>query len=384
LAEDLDDVTEAVGTPDAQSAPREGKPRELYLDAFRGLMALVMVQGHVCDTLLSPEVRSAVWYQYQVIFHGSTAPGFLFASGFVAGLPRSPLSVKASVRRARRLLFVLGVGYLLHLPYASFWKTLSAGPEEKAALFACNALQAIAVTQLLVLGLQWLAGVRWTSFAGVLMLGILALGPPIWSSGISRRLPPALGAFLDNSTGSPFPLFPYASFVLAGTLAGTLLGRQEAKTRRRRAVLLGLLLCGGGVLLVPVFEGRVDFWTVSPTYVLIRLGGLLLLLRVVEAAARRDLPGLGWLALIGHQTLLVYVLHLYLLYGGILGPAPLGAWAGRLGVFAAAAVLVLMLPVLLGAAFVWDSVKSKAPHEASLAVSFVTIAFLFEFFTRPW
>jgi hypothetical protein len=28
--------------------------REVYIDAFRGLMALVMVQGHLCDALLSP------------------------------------------------------------------------------------------------------------------------------------------------------------------------------------------------------------------------------------------------------------------------------------------------------------------------------------------
>ncbi|HEY7513461.1 MAG TPA: heparan-alpha-glucosaminide N-acetyltransferase domain-containing protein, partial [Vicinamibacteria bacterium] len=83
------------------------RPREVYIDAFRGLMALVMVQGHVCDTLLTPEARAAPWYVDQTIFHGSTAPGVLFASGFVAGLPRAPLSLQASWRRARRLVFVL-------------------------------------------------------------------------------------------------------------------------------------------------------------------------------------------------------------------------------------------------------------------------------------
>ncbi len=90
--------------------------RELYIDAFRGLMALVMVQGHVTDTLLTAAAQAQPWYVFQQMFHGSTAPGFLFASGFVAGLPRAPLSLRASLRRARRLLFVLGVGYFLHLP----------------------------------------------------------------------------------------------------------------------------------------------------------------------------------------------------------------------------------------------------------------------------
>src|SRR5881628_3294207 len=106
--------------------------RELYIDAFRGVMALLMVQGHVFDDLVSAAGRAAPWYQFEVMFHGSTAPGFLFASGFVAGLPRAPLSLRASLRRARRLLFVLGVGYALHLPYLSLWKTLlQATPADK-------------------------------------------------------------------------------------------------------------------------------------------------------------------------------------------------------------------------------------------------------------
>ena len=71
--------------------------REVYIDTFRGLMALVMVQGHLCDTLLRPAIRAQALYQFQTMFHGSTAPGFLFASGFVAGLPRAPLSARAAV-----------------------------------------------------------------------------------------------------------------------------------------------------------------------------------------------------------------------------------------------------------------------------------------------
>src|SRR2546426_12844771 len=90
--------------------------RELYVDAFRGLMALVMVQGHVCDALLTPAARAEPWYVFQTLFHGSTAPGFLFASGFVAGLPPAPLSLRASPRRARRPLFVPRVGCFLPPP----------------------------------------------------------------------------------------------------------------------------------------------------------------------------------------------------------------------------------------------------------------------------
>ena len=361
--------------------------RELYIDAFRGVMALVMVQGHVFDSLLQPALRQAEGYQFQLLFHGSTAPGFLFASGFVAGFPRSPLSWKATARRARRLLFVLGVGYMLHLPYLSFWKTVNeATPAEKAALFASNALHVIAVSQLFVLALQWVAGRRWNVAAAAAALLILAVGPFVWASGVSGELPLFLGAYLDQRAApSQFPIFPYAAFVLAGTVAGAVLGRQYPEVRRRRAVLGGLAMIVAGALIALALRGVVGFWGVSPGYALIRLGGLLLILRAVEWYAVREWPLTRALALIGHETLLVYVLHLLLLFGGvILVPAPLGPWHGRLTLAAAFAVLAAMLPVLLGVAWVWHRVKMRAPHAATFTLVFLGTALIWEFFTRPW
>ena len=153
-------------------------------------MALVMMQGHVFDALVSPVSRADPLYLLQATLHGSTAPGFLFASGFVAGLPRAPLSFTASIRRAKRLLFVLGVGYAIHLPYLSAWKTaLSATPAEKAALFACDALQVIAITQLAVLVLQWTSGRHWAPVAATLAAIVLVAGPGVWASGVAHRLP---------------------------------------------------------------------------------------------------------------------------------------------------------------------------------------------------
>ena len=370
--------------PERRARPR--KNREIYIDAFRGLVALVMVQGHVCDTLLSAATKAQPLYQLQLLFHGSTAPGFLFASGFVAGLPRAPLSASASLRRARRLLFILGVGYALHLPFFSIWKiALEATPAQKAALFACDALQLIAMSQLLVMGLQWTFGRRWIAAAGLAALAVLAAAPSIWASGLSRALPPILGAYLDNaSVPSTFPLFPYAAFVLAGAVAGAGLGRQDAAVRHRRAVAWGAVLLVSGVALAFALKGAVPFWGPSPGYALLRMGGLLLLLRVVEEVSRREWPGIRTLALLGHETLLVYVLHLYLLWGGVLGAAPLGPWAGRLGFAQGLGVVVLMIPVLLAAAWSWHHVKMRFPRGATLTLVFLGTAFVYELLTRPW
>jgi hypothetical protein len=348
-------------------------------------MALVMVQGHVTDTLLTRAARAEPWYVFQQMFHGSTAPGFLFASGFVAGLPRAPLSLRASLRRARRLVFLLGVGYFLHLPYFSFWKTVgAASPAERAALLACDALQVIAATQLLALGLQWAFGRHWTWWAAGLAVVVVVATPLVWSSGLSARAPEALAPWLDESRGSRFPVFPFAAFVLAGTLAGATIGRAELHTRHRREVAWGLGLVALGGALAFLLAGRVDYWGPSPAYAVVRLGGLLLLLRLVEAAARAELPGTRALALLGHETLLVYVLHLYVLFGGVFGESPLTPWHGRMGMGGALAVLLLMLPALLAAAWLWRAAKHRAPREAQLALVFLTVAFLYEFAVRAW
>jgi hypothetical protein len=348
-------------------------------------MALVMVQGHVMDTLLTRAALAEPWYVWQQMLHGSTAPGFLLASGFVAGLPRAPLSLRAGLRRARRLLFVLAVAYYLHLPYFSLWKTLGASTAaERAAFFACDALQVIAATQLFVLLLQGLAGRSWTLWAGALSLLIVAATPFVWASGVAARLPEAIAPWLDEATGSRFPIFPFSAFVLAGTLAGAVLGHAPAIRRHRLEIAAGagLLLVGG--LLALVLRGRVDFWGPSPAYVLLRLGALLLLLWFVEAAATWGVPGIRALALLGHETLLVYVLHLTLLFGSVFGLSRLSVWHGTLGFSGASGVVVLMIPLLLAAAWLWRMAKHRAPHEARLALVFVTLAFLYELGVRPW
>ena len=368
---------------DRRRQPR--RSREIYIDAFRGLMALVMVQGHIFDDLVSAADRAAPWYQFEVMFHGSTAPGFLFASGFVAGLPRAPLSLRASVRRARRLLFVLAVGYFLHLPYLSIWKTAEATPAEKAELFACNPLQLIAVTQLGLLALQWIAGRRWVVVAAAAAVAILVASPFVWSAALSTRVPLWLGGYLDPAAApSQFPVFPFAAFVLAGTVAGAWLGRTDRATRHRRSVRAALVLIAAGVLLSVVLSGHVDFWTVSPGYALLRMGGLVLALAAVEWAAAREVRGIRALGLIGHETLVVYVLHLVLLFGGVLGHSPLSDYAGTLGFGGALVVLLAMLPVLYLAAWTWHRFKMRRPHAAQLVLAFVTVLVAWEFVTRPW
>src|SRR4029079_4781415 len=105
----------------------------------------------------------------------------------------------------------------------------------------------------------------------------LAVSPLVWSFHLADRLPLPMGAFLDASTGSHFPVFPFSAFVLAGTMTGALIGRQDPHVRRQRALRASGVLLGLGLALSLLLRGRVDFWGPSPGYALLRMGGLLLL-----------------------------------------------------------------------------------------------------------
>ena len=253
-------------------------------------MALVMMQGHVFDALVSPLSRADPLYLLQATLHGSTAPGFLFASGFVAGLPRAPLSLTASLRRAKRLLFVLGVGYAIHLPYFSAVEDRALRhPRREGGAVRLRRPAGHRGHAARGAGLQWifgrLLGRRWRPPSPrSSWWPAPASGPRAWRGGF----PLPLGAYLDMSVApSQFPIFPFAAFVLAGTVAGAALGRQDPETRRRRGLVWGFGLMAAGVLLSIPLRGVVDFWGVSPAYALIRIGALLLILLGVEALSRR-------------------------------------------------------------------------------------------------
>ena len=222
-------------------------------------------------------------------------------------------------------------------------------------------------------------------WAGALGVVIVAVGPWVWAAHLSSRLPPFLAAYLDNRSGLDLSRLPLRRLRARGNGGGS--GARPTRapgcgTAGPSPGALGLL--AAGALLAPLLEGRVDYWSISPAYVLVRLGGLLLLLRAVEALVSFGMPGTEALALLGRETLLVFVLHLYLLFGGIAGTPPLARYVSRLGLGEAFVALGLMAVVLLAAAWLWRSAKQRAPHEASLALAFLSVAFLYEFVTRPW
>jgi hypothetical protein len=119
-----------------------------------------------------------------------------------------------------------------------------------------------------------------------------------------------------------FPFFPCAAYVGFGMTAGAVVRLTELARMERAmqwAALIGgtLILAGQYISNLPYsVYPKSNFWTDNPTLVLMRVGIALVLLAAsytwTEYCAR---PGWSWMQCLGKNSLMVYWVHLVLVYG---------------------------------------------------------------------
>ncbi len=279
-----------------------------------------MMETHVVNTFLAAGLRESGWFTLLNYVNGLVAPSFLFIAGFVQGLERrtAPAKPVNFTRRASRLLGIAALGYLLHLPGSELVKHRWADALRIGTQF--DVLQCLAASLGLLLGLTWLANkiagqrgeaVWWCGVAG--LAAIAVVGAPIGQAWLGGPVP--LRACINQSTGSLFPLLPWAGFVFLGVLAGAW---PQRPMHERTAGILGLAwlawACRGAT-----------FSALSPAFFLERAAWVLVLAALGEWSARRRVP--GWLLFAGRRSLTLYVAHLILISALVAAGVPAAALA---------------------------------------------------------
>jgi hypothetical protein len=354
-------------------------PRHLFIDLFRSAAILLMLEGHVFRTFLPLSLQQTGIFMFHEIFHGLSAPAFLFGSGltFVISTRRRwedyhhwgpPLA-----RRVRRLLFVILLGLFLHLPYFSFRKVaVDASQADLLQLFQCDVLLCIGIGLLSLHGLVFFFKTE-RRFYGLVLATILSaclLTPLVWDVDFLNYLPPYLAQLANSAHGSPFPLFPYVGFLFAGVIVSweftVAMERKKESTFMRQLFLLGAGIMIGGYLvdLVPVqIYPTYNFWYTSPSYFFLRLGSLMVMLPIFWAVSRSvTRPGRAF-TVFGKESLFVYVLHLLILSGSVVNVEwNLRAMYGeRLSVGESFGVFAVLTALLLGLALAWEYCKDRQP-----------------------
>jgi uncharacterized membrane protein len=316
--------------------------RKVYLDWLRGLAVIVMVGAHVNDAWTRQEDRGRRLYMVTIFIAGLAAPLFLFLAGLTLSMAASARASKvghaaaASMARLRGLQ-VFALAFLFRLQSQLLgWGAL-------INILKVDILNVMGVA-MIAAALIWSVSVdrvaRIVLFA-IATIVVAMTTPLVREAAVLAVLPDAIEAYIRPLPGrTNFALFPWASFLLAGAIAGELVyaAQSEAQERRLQCGLLiaGLIGIAGGYVasLQPSIYPVANFWTSSPTFFFMRLGFCTAMLPIARgidlfhAFARRqwssyfsepDVPG-RVIATLGKSSLFVYWVHVEMAYGGLSKP----------------------------------------------------------------
>ena len=370
----------AHGAPQPSSAQR--RDRFEFIDVFRGIAVLLMIEGHAMRALLDWKIRATFAYDIHELFHGLPAPIFIFAAGAALGLTQDLLTSDhipskmsgRSWRRELRLLNVLIIAYALQLSDFSLFKTFFAStPERLVTLLNFNVLQCIVISVILVRSILSLK-IPAVSLVRVLAGTAFTIGlltPLAWLA--APHLPMWIGTMISREHLSYFPIFPYAGFAFAGAAWGLQLNlaqrvRTEAQFLHRSILWGGLAFILSAILAgIPWPRLYSEFWWSSPWYLWMRIGLLVLicsyLRRAEMGSSGRTSRVQSFLALLGRRSFYLYVAHLVILYGSSYNYN----WnmVHKLGVdlpfFQAAAATACLAIFMIISAVAWDWTKLHRP-----------------------
>ncbi|QQS47039.1 MAG: DUF1624 domain-containing protein [Acidobacteriota bacterium] len=314
------------------AAPGAMSRRIIFLDLMRAIAVIMMVQGHTIDIFLSDAWRdpTTTGYWLWLFFRGLTAPIFLFTAGtvfiYLFTVSASPYRHNPRISKGiRRFLLLVAIGYLLRFPSVNPFNFSKVSEESWKIFFAVDTLQLIGFGVLFLVILGYLSErFRLNAYAlfaggGIFFFFIFPFTEQIdWAS----FLPSPVAGYFYAGTGSNFPLIPWVGYLLFGGVLGASLARGHfGKNPKRFSLILAL-----SSLSIIVFSQALNYGAdylpglYGPAYdwlslVILRLGMVMMfnaLLAVVTASIHSVHPVI---IMVGRRTLLIYVVHLVILYG---------------------------------------------------------------------
>ena len=325
-----------------------------YLDWVRGLGAVIMLQGHVFDSFLRNDLRGGAAYIYSQFAGGMPPAIFLFLTGVTLAFLMDSTCRKGLPRGARFTTALQRSGYLFFLAFAFRIQMFLFGwPAQWTDLFKVDILNCMGFAMAVMSVMALVGTVTRVKACALAGLGIALLSPVI--SAMDWSWMPALVRGYVVPDYHAFSFFPWAAYLVFGMSAGSLIRVMppEATERAMQWAALG----GGAVILLCQYCGglpfsiysKSEFWLNSPAQVLTKLGVVLLMVAFAYLWTRYGSRegDWSWVRQFGTTSLLVYWVHIELVYGRWLW-----FWKSALNVeqtvLAAAAVIAMMLALSTG------------------------------------
>jgi hypothetical protein len=339
----------------------------LFVDVLRLFALLQMINGHTLDAVLAEAPRTGEMFQSYRFVRGLVSVAFLLVAGIsfylttLARFDRHRSDPQAVQRRFWRAAEIVLVGYLLQLRWPPAYFDPAHSAEAWRALFRCEVLQCIGASLCALELITLLARSARQALiaASVSALALFALAP-------YGQLASETGAasfwrgLVGHGQGSQFPLLPWAGYVFVGVVVARVALPASGLTplARRLLALCGLAM-GSALLSRGAFAlpwPRV-LASSAPWFVLQKLAVILVLLVLLALATHRLRRLPAPLALLGGETLAIFVFHLQVIYGGSWSLGRLFPRTLPLSHAIAASLLNLALSVAF--AFAWRALKRR-------------------------
>lgn len=326
------------------------RPRLPFLDWMRGVAAVIMLNGHTFHSFTRDELRGQSPYVLSQFLGGLGPAIFLFLTGvtFAFLLERGERHSQPMWDRfltaLKRSRYLIGIALLFRLQLWAFgWPYSNWTDLFKVDVLNCMALTVLVLSPLALVSVE--QRIRWAAIGGAV---IAAAGPIVTATNWTWLPEGARMYFIPNY--NYFAFFPWASFIAFGVSAGSILKKITADQVNRvmqwSAILgFGLILSGEYFSNLPYsLYARSEFWLDSPALVVIKLGVLLVVAAVaylwVEYVVRDKW---SWIKQLGTTSLLVYWVHIELVYGRWFG-----AWKNNLDNAQVVAYSVCLIALMLG------------------------------------
>lgn len=334
-----------------------------YLDWVRGLAAAIMLQGHVFDSFLKNDLRGGGAFIYSQFVGGMPPAIFLFLTGVTLAFLMDSVQRKGleSADRIRKSL--RRAGYLIAIAAAFRIQMFVTGqPAPWSDLLKVDVLNGMGFAIAIMSPMALFRTSERVRHCAVLGLAI-AFASPVISQLDWSGVPAPLRAYIVPDYRY-FSFFPWASYLAFGVSAGSLLRTVPAESTERvmqwTALLAGALIGASWYFSNLPFSiySKSEYWLNSPALILTKLGVTLLLLAFAFVWTRSAAGGWSWVRQLGTTSLLVYWVHIELIYGRWLA-----FWKGALTVgqtVAASAALILLMVMISAARSNWDRISGWA------------------------
>jgi len=292
-----------------------------YLDWVRGLGAVIMLQGHAFHSFLKPELRAGGAFVLSQFVGGMPPAIFLFLTGVTLAFLMDSTERKGLTPRERVSTAFRRSGYLFLLAFAfrlQLWIFAWPAPWTdllRVDILNCMGLGIAAMSAMALL--RTAQRVKWCAVAGL----AIALASPVISQMGGLGLPSLVRNYMVPDYNF-FSFFPWAAYLAFGMSAGSIIRTIPAEATGR--AMRWAALAGGVLILFSQLAASLpysiypksEFWLNSPAQVLTKQGATLLLLAAAFLWTRHiSNGGWSWVRQLGITSLLVYWVHIELVYG---------------------------------------------------------------------